>query len=215
MKLSKLLLDGRSKRLYEAGKDIIMEFKANEENEKGYNSLICAELFRRIEDFGIETHFIKLEKPGFMRVKRLEMLPIEIMIRNYAAGGLCKRLGLRPGQLLGEPIIEYYLKSRERGYPMVNRSHLASLGLVSEKTLEKVEEIALGVNIALIDRFDEVNITLADLKIEIGQTKSDHLLVADEISPRTALLWESGKGYLEDEARKPLKSEEVYKKLYD
>jgi len=120
------------------------------------------------------------------------MIPLEVVVRNTAAGSFSKRLGIEEGTKLPKPIVEFYYKEDRLDDPFINDDHVFYLGLASEEELDQIKTLALQVNAALLEIFANINIRLIDFKIEIGKTKKGELLLADEISPDTCRLWDMG-----------------------
>jgi phosphoribosylaminoimidazole-succinocarboxamide synthase len=152
-----------------------------------------------------------------MLVKRLEIIPIEIVVRNIAAGSISKRLGIGEGQKLPRTVIEFYLKDDELHDPMVNHYHIYALGLAQPREMEEIEKQALLVNDALISYFNERGITVVDFKLEFGR-HDDGILLGDEISPDTCRLWDSltGKKMDKDRFRRDLGGViEAYKEILE
>ena len=120
------------------------------------------------------------------------MIPLEVVVRNTAAGSFLKRLGIEEGTKLPKPIVEFYYKEDRLDDPFINDDHVFYLGLATKEELDQIKKLALQVNAALLEIFASINIRLIDFKIEIGKTKKGELLLADEISPDTCRLWDMG-----------------------
>ncbi|HHY91807.1 MAG TPA: phosphoribosylaminoimidazolesuccinocarboxamide synthase [Firmicutes bacterium] len=155
------------------------------------NNRISAHFFALLEQQGIPTHFEKLLSPREMLVKKVTILPIEVVVRNIAAGSLAKRLGLAEGTTLARPVLEYYYKSDELGDPMINEYHIYALNLANEAELKTLAEYALKVNTLLSAYLAERNLTLVDFKLEFGRTPGGEIILADEISPDTCRFWDA------------------------
>ncbi len=197
----KPIYSGKAKTIYEYDEDkVLIEFrdditagngaKKDVKKGKGYlNALISSELFKILEESGVKTHFIKYIEPNKILAKKVEIIPIEVIVRNIAAGSLCKRYPFKEGQELKEPIVQFDYKNDEYGDPMINEDIAVNLDLATREELKEMREIALKVNDILKKYFDKKGIILVDFKIEIGRCK-DGLVVADEISPDTMRLWD-------------------------
>jgi phosphoribosylaminoimidazole-succinocarboxamide synthase len=209
----KLLYEGKAKKVYEVLKSelIIQEFKdaatAFDGKKKGIitgkgdvNAQVSARLFQLLEEKGIRTHFKKLLTKNELLTERLEMIPVEVIVRNIAAGSLAKRLGYKEGQLLKKTIIELYYKSDELGDPILNEDHIAELGLATPDELRRMKKISLKVNQVLKEFFDQLGVTLVDFKLEFGR-KDGEIVLADEISPDTCRLWDKRSGERLDKDR--------------
>ncbi|MGF1490788.1 MAG: phosphoribosylaminoimidazolesuccinocarboxamide synthase [Prochloraceae cyanobacterium] len=154
------------------------------------NCSISAALFKLLESLGIATHYLDRPEADKMRVRAVKIIPIEVVVRNIAAGSLCKQTGLPLGQVLATPLVEFYLKNDELGDPILTRDRLMLLNLVSEERLEAITATSLDINRHLQGFFDSCEITLVDFKLEFGLDKEGNLLLADEISPDTCRLWD-------------------------
>lgn len=153
------------------------------------NASISAALFKYLEKNGIPTHFLGQMDAVTMKTKRLDMLPVEVIVRNVAAGSLAKLIGYEEGAKLKAPIIELCYKRDDLGDPMLNWSHFRELG-VADEDLEFCEELGLRVNEVLWAFFDERGISLVDFKIEVGRDAEGTLMLADEVSPDTCRFWD-------------------------
>ena len=153
------------------------------------NCAIAAHLFELLEREGIPTHYIDSPAPNQMRVKRVKIIPLEVVVRNIAAGSLCQQTGLPLGKILPYPLVEFYLKDDALGDPLLTRDRLLLLDLATPEQVNLLQEEALKINQILIGFFDRCGITLVDFKLEFGLTSSQELLLADEISPDTCRLW--------------------------
>lgn len=160
--------------------------------EKGVmNNAISEVLFRHLESHGVPTHFLERLNDREMLVRKLAMLPIEVIVRNVVAGSLAKRLGLDEGHPLSVPVLEYCYKSDALNDPMINEYHIKALGFASEEDLKEIEAQTLRINELLQKFFDERNLILVDFKLEFGRFQGK-ILLADEICPDTCRFWEKG-----------------------
>jgi len=135
-----------------------------------------------LEENGVKTHFVETLSDREMLVKRLRIIPVEVVIRNIAAGSLCKRLGLEEGMVLKEPTLEFFLKNDPLGDPMINEYHARVFGWATDAELKKMTEAAFKVNRILSEFFDKRGIILVDFKLEFGEHKGE-VLLGDEITP--------------------------------
>ncbi|MCL2400091.1 MAG: phosphoribosylaminoimidazolesuccinocarboxamide synthase [Defluviitaleaceae bacterium] len=205
---TQMLSDGKDKTIYNTtDPDIyLMEFKnsvttndgekRDEITGKGHvNNEISSLLFERINGIDIKTHFIKKISDTEQLIKKLYIIPIEVVVRNYIAGSLVRRLGLDEGTPLYEPILEFYYKDDELGDPMINTDHIRILDIISQETEGEIKEIAFMVNETLNQIFSRIGITLVDVKLEFGLDIKGNIILADEITPDTCRLWdiETGK----------------------
>jgi phosphoribosylaminoimidazole-succinocarboxamide synthase len=207
------IYEGKAKILYEGPepgtliqyfKDDATAFNAQKRGswkDKGRtNATMSATIFAYLEVHGVPTHFVEQVDDAAIKTKRLDMLPIEVIVRNVAAGSLARRLGYEEGTKLRAPIVELCYKDDELGDPMLNWYHFRELG-VSDEDLEFCEELGLKVNEILTPFFDERGVTLVDFKIEIGRDAEGRLVLADEISPDTCRFWDKETGEKLDKDR--------------
>jgi phosphoribosylaminoimidazole-succinocarboxamide synthase len=154
------------------------------------NCRVSAALFRWLESVGIPTHYIDCPQSDRMLVKALTIVPIEVVVRNIAAGSLCRETGLTEGKVLPFPLVEFYLKNDELGDPLLTSDRLLLLNIVSESRLAEIKQMALEINRHLQYFFHRCDITLVDFKLEFGIDSGGNLILADEISPDTCRLWD-------------------------
>lgn len=199
----KKLYEGKAKIIYSTDdpsllithfKDDATAFNAQKRGtiaQKGeMNCGISIALFQLLESFGIATHYIDQPAPNQMRVKAVTILPLEVVVRNIAAGSLCRQTGLEEGTVLPFPLVEFYYKKDELGDPLLTRDRILILDLASLSQLEQLQNKALAINTHLQTFFASCNITLVDFKLEFGLDEQQNLLLADEISPDTCRLWD-------------------------
>lgn len=164
------------------------------------NNKISTKIFEFLASEGIPTHFLKHINDREMLVKRVEIVLIEVIIRNRAAGSLCRQFGLEEGAKLNAPILEFCYKRDDLGDPLINEDHIQALGLASKKEVAKIKEYTLRINDLMSRFFKNLNLELIDFKLEFGRYKGD-IILADEISPDTCRLWEFGTGKKLDKDR--------------
>ena len=197
-----LLYEGKAKKVYvtdEEGvllhryKDDATAFDGKKRGTIGgkgrTNATMSAAVFEYLETQGVPTHFVERADDESIKTKRLEMLPVEVVVRNVAAGSLARRIGYEEGTPLKAPIVELYLKDDDLGDPLLNRHHFRELG-VTDEDLNFCEALGLKVNEVLAPYFDERGVTLVDFKIEVGRDAEGNLMLADEISPDTCRFWD-------------------------
>lgn len=153
------------------------------------NCAIAAHLFRQLAAVGIATHFIDQPAPDQMRVQALKILPLEVIVRNIAAGSLCQQTGLELGTVLQHPLVEFCYKNDALGDPLLTRDRLLLLELATLEQVEQLKSLALRINHVLSEFFRQCGITLVDFKLEFGLDRNQRLLLADEISPDSCRLW--------------------------
>jgi len=155
------------------------------------NNKISTRLFQEIEKAGIETHLLKVLSDREMLVKKVEIIPVEVTIRNIVAGGMAKLLGLEEGIVLDIPVLEYHYKKDELHDPLFNDYHIRALKLATQEELDVIKDFSFKINDILKDFFSKRNLDLVDFKLEFGRYKGK-IILADEISPDTCRLWEKG-----------------------
>ncbi len=154
------------------------------------NCRMSTELFQLLEAKGIPTHWIDQPAPNQMRVRRVKIVPVEVVVRNIAAGSLCQQTGLPLGTVLKHPLVEFFYKNDELGDPLLTRDRLLLLELATPEELDQIKAMALQINEILTEFFHQCGITLVDFKLEFGIDVNGKLLLADEISPDTCRLWD-------------------------
>ncbi len=155
------------------------------------NNRMTNYLMRMLEKNGVPTHFVEELSDRETLVKRVHIVPLEVIVRNVAAGSLSKRLGLAEGTRLSRVVLEYCYKDDELGDPMVNEYHIAAMGWADDATMKRIAELAMKINDLLCRYFKGINVDLIDFKLEFGITADGQLVLADEISPDTCRFWDS------------------------
>ncbi|NNG67364.1 phosphoribosylaminoimidazolesuccinocarboxamide synthase [Caldanaerobacter subterraneus] len=202
MEKKELLYEGKAKKVYKTDKEdyYIIEYKDDATafnglkkgviEEKGVvNNKVSSILFEFLEKRGIPTHYVKMLNDREMLVKKVTIFPLEVIIRNYAAGSICKRLGLQEGIKFKEPVLEFCYKNDELGDPMINEYHIRALELATRDEIDLIKERAFKVNEILSEYFLSKDIILVDFKLEFGKNQ-EGILLADEISPDTCRFWD-------------------------
>ncbi|ETX14639.1 phosphoribosylaminoimidazole-succinocarboxamide synthase [Roseivivax halodurans JCM 10272] len=206
----KKIYEGKAKILYEGPepgtlvqyfKDDATAFNAQKKevvDGKGVLNNRLSEFFMTgLNNIGVPTHFIKRLNMREQLVRSCEIIPLEVVVRNVAAGSLSKRLGIEEGTVLTRPIVEYYYKDDKLGDPMVTEEHIAAFGWASQQDMDDILSLALRVNDFMSGVMMAVGIRLVDFKIEIGRLYDgdyQRLIVADEISPDSCRLWDAESG---------------------
>jgi len=202
MEKGELLYEGKAKKVYKTENPdlLIVDYKDDATAFNGLkkgtivgkgviNNRMSNYMMKILSQKGIPTHFVEELSDRETLVKKVEIVPLEVIIRNVAAGSFSKRLGVAEGTPLKETVLEFCYKNDELGDPMVNLSHIRAIGLASQQEIDKISEIAYKVNEVLKEYFKSVNIQLVDFKIEFGRYKGE-IILADEISPDTCRLWD-------------------------
>ncbi len=154
------------------------------------NTAISTHLFKLLEAKGVPTHYIDTPSANEMRVKRVKIVPLEVIVRNIAAGSLCKQTGIEVGTEIKPPLVEFCYKNDALGDPLLTRERLLLMKLSTSEQLEEITNLTLKINEILSDFFNQCGITLVDFKLEFGITSDGQLVLADEISPDTCRLWD-------------------------
>ena len=204
MNKKELIKKGKVKSVYNSDSDdnVIIEFRDDmtagdgERKEvmadKGaYNAVISSKIFKVLEDKGIQTQFVELAEPNVMIAKKLEMIPIEVIVRNIATGSLVRKYPIEDGTKLNPPIVQMDFKADEYHDPMLNDSIIKALGIATQEEIDILTQKALKVNEILTEFFADVGIILVDYKIEFGKDKDGNIILGDEISPDSCRLWDS------------------------
>jgi len=202
MEKQKLLAQGKAKSMYETDSKsvLLMEFrddasafdgkKMSALNNKGrVNNQFNAFILDLLAKQGIETHFIETTSTHESLVKKLDMFPIECVVRNRATGSLCRRLGVEDGLILDPPLFEFFLKDDALGDPLINENHILSFKWASQSDIDEMKRLTFQVNEILRELFDKANLILVDYKLEFGKFE-DKMLLADEFTPDGCRLWD-------------------------
>ncbi len=213
MKKLEKIYEGKAKIIYNTeDPDLVIQYfkddasafdgkKKGSIKDKGVmNNKISSKVFEFLEDSGIETHFVKMLNDREMLVKRLAILPIEVVVRNVVAGSLAKRMGAEEGKELNDAVLELYYKNDALGDPMINKFHVMAFELADSNQVFTMEREGIRINNFLYTFFEERGMKLVDFKLEFGLHKGD-LILGDEISPDTCRLWDSETGEKMDKDR--------------
>ena len=203
MKKLDLLYEGKGKRLYKCEdedllisefKDDLTAFNAQKTGqEKGKGALNCkisTELFKLLEENGIKTHLVKTLSDNEQLVKKVDIIPLEVVVRNIATGSLVKRLGIKDGTVLPFALVEFYYKDDDLGDPLLNDEHCLLLDIASESELEELKRLGREINVILKSFFLQRDLNLVDFKVEFGKDKKGNILLSDEISPDSCRFWD-------------------------
>ncbi len=218
MSRRKLIYEGKAKILYEGPdpntviqyfKDDATAFNAQKKAViagKGVlNNRISAHLMTKLESIGIPTHFIRSINMREQLVRRVEIIPIELVVRNVSAGSLVKRYGIPEGTVLQRPLVEYYYKKDELGDPLISEEHIFTFGWADPYELEEMIAMAWRVNDYLNGLFSGIGLRLIDFKLEFGRIWGEHgelyIVLADEVSPDNCRLWDAKTGEKLDKDR--------------
>jgi phosphoribosylaminoimidazole-succinocarboxamide synthase len=195
------IYEGKAKILYKTSDpDLVIQYfkddaSAFDGKKKGtivdkgvMNNHMSSKIFQYLENEGIETHYVKILNDREMLVKKLDIIPVEVVLRNIAAGSLCKRLGIEEGLVLEKTILEFFYKSDPLGDPMINECHVDVFGWATKSEIEILKTEGIKVNDLMMKFFKERNIRLVDFKLEFGRHQGK-VYLGDEISPDGCRLW--------------------------
>ncbi len=201
----KQIYEGKAKRLYtlkgkpelllQEFKDDATAFNAQKRGTILNKGIINCELtdyiFRYLAKRGVKTHLVEVISPNEMIIKRLKIVPIEVVVRNVAAGSLLKKTTFKEGHILPKPIVEFYYKDDALGDPMISDSHALAMKIATEKDIKTLKQMAEKINSILKPFFLKRELRLVDFKLEFGKDKSGKIMLGDEITPDTCRLWDS------------------------
>ncbi len=230
MERKQMLYEGKAKRLFAVDQEdvVLVEFKNDAtafngakkgqiEHKGALNNQISTLLFDVLHQKGIRTHFVEKLSDTEMLVKKVTIVPLEVVTRNIIAGSLSKRLGQAEGTVLKQTVVEFYYKDDALGDPLINRSHALALELATREEMDELESQALTINAILREFLRDKGIDLIDFKLEFGRLPSGEIVLADEISPDTCRFWdlESREKLDKDRFRRDLGNvEEAYQEIY-
>ena len=155
------------------------------------NNVMSNHMFQLLEQQGVPTHFVEQLSERETLVKKVSIVPLEVIIRNISAGSFAKRFGVEEGIVFDEPTIEFSYKNDELGDPLMNAYHAIALKAATREEIETIKAMAFKVNEVMKQYFDTLNVILVDFKLEFGKTADGKIVLADEISPDTCRLWDS------------------------
>ena len=225
-----MLYEGKAKQVFATDKvdEVVVRFKDDatafnaqkrgQVDKKGQmNNAITTLIFEYLNDKGIPTHFIKQIDEREQLVKKVDIIPLEMVVRNYVAGSMAQRLGVEEGLKSPVTIFDICYKDDALGDPLINDYHAIFLGAATREELDKMYALTGKINEILIDLFDKMNIILVDFKLELGKTMDGKIILADEISPDTCRLWDKDtmKKLDKDRFRRDLgEVTEAYEEIY-
>lgn len=214
MQKTELLYEGKAKKVYatEDPEYCIVSYKDDATAFNGLkkgtivgkgvvNNRMSNFMFKLLEQKGIKTHFVEELNERDTVVRKVSIVPLEVIVRNKAAGSLSKRLGLEEGTPMRVPVLEFCYKNDDLGDPMVNNYHILAAGFATQEEIDKIASMSLAVNKTMIEFFKSVNVDLIDFKLEFGKTSDGEIILADEISPDTCRFWDSNTGEKLDKDR--------------
>ena len=203
MEKKELLYEGKAKKVYttENPDVLIVDYKDDATAFNGVkkgtivgkgvvNNRMTNHIFKMLEEKGIPTHFIEELSDRETAVKKVEIVPLEVIVRNVAAGSFSKKLGIKEGFRLLSPTLEFSYKNDELGDPMINDYYAVAIGAATREEIDKITELVFKINEILVDYFKSIKVDLIDFKVEFGRYKGQ-IILADEISPDTCRFWDS------------------------
>ncbi|MFA6866025.1 MAG: phosphoribosylaminoimidazolesuccinocarboxamide synthase [Clostridia bacterium] len=201
--MKELLYEGKAKQVYKSDNDdcLIIKYKntatafngvkkVDFEGKGKLNCTISNMIFRSLEKKGIPTHLVESIDDITILVKKVDIVPLEVIVRNIAAGSFVARYGAEEGMVFDEPIVEFSYKQDSLNDPLINNFHIVALKLATKEDLQIITDYALQINEYLKEIFLKGNMKLVDFKIEFGKTKDGTIILADEISPDSCRLWD-------------------------
>ena len=214
MEKREMLYEGKAKRVYatEDPELLIVSYKDDATAFNGLkkgtiagkgviNNEMSNRLMQRLEKAGVPTHFVEELSERETLVKRVQIVPLEVIIRNIAAGSFSKRYGVEEGVVFSQPTIEFSYKNDELGDPLLNTSHALALGLATQEEIDTIRRLAFQTNDLLRAFWSSCGVTLVDFKLEFGRLSDGTVILADEISPDTCRLWDAATGEKLDKDR--------------
>lgn len=204
MKKTELMYEGKAKRVYATDEQeiVMVDYKDDATAFNGLkkgtivgkgvvNNKMSNHMFKMLEKEGIPTHYIEEISDRETFVKKVTIVPLEVIIRNIAAGSMSKKYGIEEGTELLIPVLEYSYKNDDLGDPLINDYHALAMGLCTKEELDTIAAYAQKVNQIMVEYFKKRNVILVDFKIEFGKTADGTIILADEISPDTCRFWDS------------------------
>lgn len=201
---TKMLYEGKAKQIFETPEEdkVIVHYKddasayngikrAQITNKGILNNKISSIIYKKLEEYGINTHFIRRIDDRNQLCKKVQVLPLEVIVRNRAAGSMAVRLGIEEGMIFKNTIYEYSYKNDDLDDPLINEHHAVALGISTYEEMNRIHEIAVKINQYLIEIFSQIGVVLVDFKVEFGRLQDGTLVLSDEISPDTCRLWDA------------------------
>ncbi len=214
MEKKEQLYEGKAKKVYATDDKnlVIVDYKDDAtafnglkkgtiEGKGVINNKMSNFLMQILEKEGVKTHFVEELSERETLVKKVSIVPLEVIIRNISAGSFAKRYGVNEGIVFDEPTIEFSYKNDDLGDPLLNEYHALALKLATKAEIELIKSMAFKVNATLKEYFKKLNVTLVDFKLEFGKTVDGEIVLADEISPDTCRFWDSTTGEKLDKDR--------------
>ena len=200
---NELIYEGKAKKVFchDDEDKVIIEFKddatafnaqkkAKFQGKGRLNCLISARIFELLMKNNIPTHFLELKNENTMIAKKIQIIPLEIVLRNTAYGSLCKQTTIKSGTALAKPLIDIYLKNDELNDPLITKDRIELMDILSSKDLDLIIDLTLKINAILKSFFENIKLQLVDFKLEFGYNSNNQIVLGDEISPDNCRLWD-------------------------
>ncbi|MDK9865036.1 MULTISPECIES: phosphoribosylaminoimidazolesuccinocarboxamide synthase [Staphylococcus] len=198
-----LLYEGKAKRIFSTGEPEILRVEYKDEVTAGngakkdfiegkgrLNNQITSRIFNFIKAQGVNSHFIEQTSETEQLVKSVDIIPLEVVVRNIAAGSITKRLGFEKGHEFDAPLVEFFYKNDDLNDPLITEDHIKLLHIATDDEIAILKEAAKDINAILVQLMDKMDLRLVDFKIEFGRTTDGQIILADEISPDTCRIWD-------------------------
>ncbi|MDG0858798.1 phosphoribosylaminoimidazolesuccinocarboxamide synthase [Staphylococcus equorum] len=198
-----LLYEGKAKRIFSTGEPEILRVEYKDEVTAGngakkdfiegkgrLNNQITSRIFNFIKAQGVNSHFIEQTSETEQLVKSVDIIPLEVVVRNIAAGSITKRLGFEKGHDFDAPLVEFFYKNDDLNDPLITEDHIKLLHIATDDEIAVLKEAAKEINAILVQLMDKMDLRLVDFKIEFGRTTNGQIILADEISPDTCRIWD-------------------------
>ncbi|MDG0843487.1 phosphoribosylaminoimidazolesuccinocarboxamide synthase [Staphylococcus equorum] len=198
-----LLYEGKAKRIFSTGEPEILRVEYKDEVTAGngakkdfiegkgrLNNQITSRIFNFIKAQGVNSHFIEQTSETDQLVKSVDIIPLEVVVRNIAAGSITKRLGFEKGHDFDAPLVEFFYKNDDLNDPLITEDHIKLLHIATDDEIAVLKEAAKEINAILVQLMDKMDLRLVDFKIEFGRTTNGQIILADEISPDTCRIWD-------------------------
>lgn len=198
-----LLYEGKAKKIYATDTEGILRVEYKDEVTAGngakkdyiegkgrLNNLITSKLFNSLKQQGLESHYIEQLSDTEQLVQSVDIIPLEVVVRNIAAGSITKRLGFDKGHIFAQPLVEFFYKNDALNDPLITDDHVKLLDIANDEEIGILKTAALQINEALVALMEQAELRLVDFKIEFGKTSTGDIILADEISPDTCRIWD-------------------------
>ncbi len=200
---NKLIYEGKAKKIFanKNPKEVIVEFKDDAtafnaakksifEGKGELNCFISETIFKYLINQNIPTHYINSNSKSSFIAQKVDIIPIEVVVRNTAYGSVCKQTNIKPGTVFKEPLIDYYYKNDDLNDPLLTLDRISLMNIIEQEELIFIKKLTNKINLILIEFFSNIQLRLVDFKVEYGRSHSGEILLADEFSPDNCRLWD-------------------------